>query len=459
MKIIIIGAGKVGRTLVDNLSSEGHDITVIDTRNAVLEDLVNTYDVMGVCGNGASYDTQKNAGSGSADLVIACTPADEINILTCMVAKRLGAAHTIARVSNPEYEKQLLMMRDELGLSMFVNPEKATAREISRVLRFPTALKLESFSKGRVELLEYMIKKGSPLDGVKLSELSSNVRAKVLICAVERDGQLVIPSGDFVLSGGDTIYITASPAELKNFFGHLGMLRAGVHSAIIVGASNICYYLAKELEDFGIRVTIIDSDEKRCSQMSERLEHALVIQGDATDNELLGEEGIDKTDAFVALTGLDEANIILSMYAMKKGVSKVVAKINRRTFFDLVSHSAMTDTIVSPSNITAGRIHQYVRAMRTSPENGIKTLHRIVGGRVEAVEFTASADAGLTGRPLMDLGIRDDLLIAVIVRKNGQIVIPGGHDVIEDGDSVIVVTTDTTLTSLSDIVRRGGAKK
>jgi len=459
MKIIIIGAGKIGRTLAENLSAENHDITVIDTKKNNLEDLVNVCDVMGVCGNGAQYDVQVEAGSKNADLVIACTPADEINILACMVAKKLGAEHTIARVRSPEYEKQLHFMRDDLGLSLIINPEKTTAREISRVLRFPTALKLETFAKGRVELLEYMINDNSPLKDIKLSDLFKNVKAKVLICAVERAGQVVIPSGDFVLNSGDTIYITASPAELRNFFGHLGALRAGVKSAMIVGASSICYYLAKELEESGIAVTIIDNDEKRCSQISEKLPKALVIRGDATDREILGEEGISTTDAFVALTGLDESNIILSMYAMSMGVGKVVAKINRRAFFDLVSHGAMKDTIVFTSGITAERILQYVRTMRNSGDDGIQTLHRIVGGRVEAVEFNVTSDSGLTDRPIMDLGIRDDLLIAAIAKPSGKIVIPGGHDVLEHGDSVIIVTARNDISKLSDIVRRGGAKK
>ena len=459
MKIIIIGAGKVGRSLAERLSSESHDVTVVDIDKTVIEDLVNTCDIIGICGNGALYGVEEEAGAKTADLVIACTHADEINLLICMLAKKLGTAHTIARVRNPEYEQQLRIMRDDFGLSMAINPEKATAREIARVLRFPTAIKLESFAKGRLELLEYMIGKNSRLDGVALSGLSSSVRAKVLICAVEREGHVTIPSGDYVLREGDTIYITASTQELKNFFSHLGALRAGVNSAIVAGGSNIGYYLARELTDAGIRFTIIEKDPVRCRHLSEHFPHELVINGDATDIELLAEEGLSKTDAFVALTGIDEGNILLSMYAVKNGVGKVVAKVNRKSFSDLVSRSTMTDTIVSPSAITADRILQYVRAMRTSPEDGIRTLHQLVGGRVEAVEFTASAMTGLTGKPLSHLSIRDDVLIAAIVRENGKIVIPDGSSEIEDGDSVIVITMDKTLTTLPDIVHRGGSKK
>ena len=459
MKIIIIGAGKIGGALAENLSAENHDITVIDTIKSRLEELVNTCDLLGVCGNGASYDVQVEAGAKDADLVIACTPGDEVNILACMVAKKLGAGHTIARVRNPEYEKQLHFMRDELGLSMIINPEKTTAHEISRVLRFPTALKLETFAKGRVELVEYMVSEGSPLADVKLSELAKSVKAKVLICAVNRAGQVVIPSGDFVLTTGDTVYITSSPAELREFFSNLGVLRAEVKSAMIAGASSIGYYLAKELTDTGIKVTVLDQDAKRCAQMSEKVPRALVIQGDASDSEILGEEGISKTDAFIALTGLDESNILLSMYAMRMGVGKVVAKINRRTFFDLVSHGAMKDTIVSASVLTAERITQYVRAMRTTDGSGIQTLHRLVGGKVEAIEFKVTEESGVAGVPLADLDTRDGLLIAVIVRLDGRIVIPAGHDVMNVGDSVIIVTADTNISALSEILRRGGAKK
>ncbi len=458
MKIIIIGVGKIGSALAENLSAEKHDITLVDTKKARLEELVNTCDVIGICGNGASYDILSEAGAQTADLVVACTPGDEINILACTVAKKLGARHTIARVRNPEYEKQLHIMGDDLGLSMVINPEKATAREISRVLRFPTALKLESFAKGRVELIEYIISETSPLNGVRLSDLSKNVRARVLICAVARNDGVIIPSGDFVLEAGDTVYITSSPSELESFFGHLGVLRAGVKSVMIAGASSICYYLGCKLADAGIKVTVIDSDEKRCAQISEKLPQALVIRGDATDGEILGEEGIAKTDAFVALTGLDESNIILSMYAIRKGVGKVVTKINRRTFFELVAHSAVQDTIVSASAITAEQITQYVRTMN-SEDNDIVTLHPMVNGRIEAVEFNVTAGSGMVGRPIMELGIKDDVLIAVIAHKDGGIVIPDGRDMLDEGDSVIIVTTDKSISKLSDIVRRGGLKK
>ncbi|MBQ7160332.1 MAG: Trk system potassium transporter TrkA [Clostridia bacterium] len=458
MKIIIIGVGKVGSVLAENLAAENHDLTVVDTKKQRLEELINTCDVIGVCGNGASYDILSEAGAKNADLVIACTPEDEVNILACFVAKKLGAGHTIARVRNPEYEKQLRYMGDDLGLSMIINPEKATAREISRVLRFPTALKVESFAKGRVELIEYIVGEASPLNGVKLSDLKKNVRAKVLICAVARNGGATIPSGDFVIEAGDTVYITSSPSELVNFFAHLGVLRAGVKSTIIAGASSICYHLAKELIGIGIKVTIVDSDLNRCRQMSERLPDALVIQGDATDGEILGEEGIAKTDAFVALTGLDESNIILSMYAIQKGVGKVVTKINRRTFFNLVAHSAVQDTIVSASAITAEQITQYVRTMN-SDDNDIVTLHPIVNGLAEAVEFRVAEGSELIGRPIMELDLRSDVLIAVIARKDGEIIIPSGRDILGQGDSVIIVTTDKNVSRLSDIVRRGGTRR
>ena len=316
---------------------------------SLVENIINVYDVMGVCGNGASYEVQKEAEVAHADLLIATTSSDEINILACLVAKKLGVQHTIARVRNPEYEKQLRFMREELGLSMAINPEKATAREIARVLRFPTAMKLESFSKGRLELVEYRLPETHRPAWDALSDLYRNFKVRVLICAVARQGETIIPSGDFELRAGDKIYLTSSPRELEQFFRHLGVFRDRASSVMIVGASKICYYLASELLEMGMSVKIIDQDEQRCMPMSERLPKALVIVGDGTDSELLQEEGIEQTDAFVAITGMDEANILMAMSAAKQSgdCCKVVAKINRKSLVDLVSDESMIDSVVS----------------------------------------------------------------------------------------------------------------
>ena len=439
MRIIVVGAGKVGTSLTAQLIRE-HRVTVIDQEPKLIENIINVYDVMGVCGNGASYEVQKEAEVGKADLLIATTSSDEINILACLVAKKLGVAHTIARIRNPEYETQLRFMRGELGLTMSINPEKAAAHEIARVLRFPAAMKLESFSKGRLELVEYRLPEGSALDGVRLLDIYRNARARVLICAVSRKGQTTIPSGDFELKTGDKIYVTAAPDHLSAFFQYLGVFRKKASTVMIVGASKMCYYLADELMHMGMSVKIVDQNEARCAQMSEQL----------------AEEGIDHTDAFVALTGLDEANILMAMCASRQTEQcKVVAKINRRSLMDLVSSEGIIDSVVSARDVTTELIVQYVRAMEGAAGSQIKTLHRLVEGAVEALEFHVDRDPDLVNVPLRELKLRSGVLIAGIVRRDGEIVIPGGNDTIRAGDDVIVVTQDTALQELRDILRQG----
>ena len=370
------------------------------------------------------------------------------------MAKKLGVQHTIARIRNPEYEKQLRFMREELGLSMSINPEKATAREIARVLRFPNAMKLESFSKGRLELVEYRLPEKSALHGMQLADLYRNIRVRVLICAVARKGETIIPSGDFVLQAGDKIYLTSSPAQLEQFFRHLGVFRGRASSVMIVGASKMCYYLAQELLEMGMSVKIIDRDEQRCIRMGEQLPRALVIVGDGTDSELLYEEGIGQTDAFVALTGMDEANILMAMSASRlAGDCKVVAKINRRSLLELVAAEGMVDSVVSGGSVTAELILQYVRAMQNATGSQIKTLHRIVDETVEALEFGVTTPAPYIGVPLKDLKLKSGILLAGIVRQNGQIIIPSGDDMLNLHDDVIVVTKDTSLRDIGDILQ------
>ena len=451
MKIIIVGAGKVGLALTQQLSAE-HNVTIIDESPQLIDNIINVYDVMGVCGNGASYEVQKEAEVDKADLLIATTSGDELNILACLVAKKLGVDHTIARIRNPEYEKQLRFMREELGLSMAINPEKAAAREIARVLRFPAAMKVESFSKGRLELIEYRLPEKSALDGMRLLDLYKNIRVRVLICAVDRKGETIIPSGDFILRAGDKIYLTAAPEQLAQFFRHLGVFRNRASTVMIVGASKICYYLTSDLLKMGMSVKIIDQNEQRCVDLGEKLPKALVIVGDGTDTELLQEEGIEQTDAFVAITGIDEANILMAMSAAKQSGDncKVIAKINRRSLVDLVADESMIDSVVSAATVTTELIVQYVRAMESASGAKIKTLHRLVDGAVEALEFEAPEGASFIGVPLKDLKLKSGILLAGIVRRSGQIVIPSGNDALQANDDVIVVTTDT-LQDIYDI--------
>lgn len=451
MKIIIVGVGKVGLALTKHLSRE-NKVTIIDQNPQLVDNIINIYDVMGVCGNGASYDVQKEAEADKADLLIATASSDEINILTCLVAKKLGIPHTIARIRNPEYEKQLRFMREELGLSMSINPEKATAREIARVLRFPAAMKLESFSKGRLELVEYRLPENSALHGMQLSDLYRNIRVRVLICAVSRRDETYIPSGDFVLQAGDKIYLTAAPHELEHFFRHLGVFRGRASSVMIVGASKLCYYLASQLIDMGMSVKIVDQNRQRCVEIEERLPKALVIVGDGTDSELLQEEGIGQIDTFVAITGLDEANILMSMSAARQSRDcKVVAKINRRSLMELVSTEGMIDSVVSTGAVTTELILKYIRSMKNATGSQVKTLHRIVDEKVEALEFGIKENYSFVGVPLRDLRIKSGILVAGIVRRSGRIVIPTGDDVINQGDDVIVVATDTGIQDIRDI--------
>jgi len=452
LKIVIVGDGKVGQALTGRLAEEGHDLVVIDSSPEALRTSVEVHDVMGISGNGASYAVQKEAGVEDADLLIAATSGDELNLLCCLVAKKLGARHTIALVRNPDYADQLVMMREDLGLSMTVNPEMAAATEIARMLRFPSALKLDSFARGMVELVEIKVKEGSPLLGQALYTLSSHLGIRILICAVRRGEEVYIPTGSFVLQQGDKISITATPSEMDSLFRKLGIYRHKIHRVMVVGGGRIAYYLAKQLLKLGMSVKIIEKDAARCELLSEALPKARIILGDGSDRELLEEEGIEEMDALVALTGMDEENIIISMYAGTLELGKVVTKINRMSFQEILD-SAGIESVISPKGITVNQIVRYVRAMQNSQGSNVETLHRIVGGRVEALEFNVTADPEVTGIPLKDLRTRQNLLIAGILRGR-TIIYPGGNDTIEPGDSVIVVTTGHQLKDLRDILER-----
>lgn len=452
MKIMIVGIGKVGMSLTQQLSQDGHDVTVIDTDERIIDNIVNVYDVLGMCGNGACLEVQKEANANHMDMLIATTSSDELNILVCLVGKKLGVKHTIARVRNPQYENQLRLMKDELGLSMAINPEKSTAREISRVLRFPNAMKLESFCKGKIELVEYRVGNDTELNGTKLNDLYHHLHVKVLICAVFREHKTIIPTGDFVIESGDTIYLTASPANLEDFFRKLGIFRRKASTVMIAGASNMSYYLAHQLLSMGMSVKIIDNDEERCRWISEQLPHAQVVVGDATDTSLLKEEKIKETDAFVALTGIDEANILMSMHAMKRYSCKVVAKINRHSLTKFVADEGMIDSVVSAGAVTSELILQYIRGMENASGTRIRTLHRLMNNKAEVLEFDVKGDLNFIGTPLRDLKLKPGLLVAGIVRQTGEIIIPTGSDKLEVNDVVIVVTANKALHDLSDII-------
>lgn len=450
MQIIIVGCGKVGSTLTEQLSLEGHNITVIDTDGQKVETNSNLYDVMGVIGNGAIYSTQKEAGIEEADLLIAVTGSDELNLLCCLIAKKAGNCQTIARVRNPSYSQEIGFIKEELGLSMIINPELASAVEMARILRFPSAIHIDTFAKGRVELLTFKIRPETNLHNMKIMEISTQLRCDVLICAVERNGEITIPSGNFVLQNKDVVSFVAAPRKASQFFRTIGVDTHRVKNTMIAGGGTIAYYLAKQLLALNIETTIIDINKERCETLSDLLPKATIIYGDAADQNLLMEEGLGSVEAFAALTNMDEENILLSLFARAKSNAKLIAKINRISFKEVIQ-SMDLGTIVSPKYITANSILQYVRAMQNSIGSNIETLYKIIDNRAEALEFSIKEQSPVVGVPLEALNLKPNLLLCCI-NRGGKIIIPRGQDRIQLGDTVIVVTTNSGLHDIQDIL-------
>lgn len=450
MNIIIVGDGKVGATLVEHLSKEGHDVVVIDRDPKVIEQMVNSYDVMGICGNGANCEIQLEAGVDSADLFIAATSSDELNILSCLMAKKAGAGHTIARVRNPDYLKQLPFFKDALGLSMIVNPEYDAANEIAKVLRFPNAINIETFYRGLVDLVEIKIDEGNPLCNMQMTDIFNKFGIKILVCAVQRKNEVIIPRGDFIFKAGDRIHITAPRGVLVDFMKKLKIYKHRTKNIMIIGGGKMGYYLARQLcETGGYNVKIIENDLKRCEKLCELLPNADILHGDGTDREILLEQGLDGQDAFVALTTIDEENIIASMYASSLGVIKTVAKVNRVSYE--VLESIGMDSAFSSKAIAANRIVAYARALENSgEESSVQTLYKLVGGQIEALEFKIETDFSGIDIPLRDLKLKRDTLIACIIR-NHKVIYPGGNDCIELGDSIVVVTKRNHISSINEI--------
>ena len=450
MKIIIVGCGKVGTTLAEQLNRENHDITLIDCDSEALQSISDSTDVMSVTGNGAVYQVQMEAGIKEADLLIATTNSDELNMLCCLIAKKAGNCHTIARIRNPEYSAEINYIREELNLSLAINPELAAAREIARLLRFPNAIKIELFAKGRIELLKFMIPKDSILDRMKVMDVVSRLKSNVLICAVERGDDVVIPDGNFEMRGGDKISFIAPHADCADFFRKAGIENNTVNSAMFVGGGKLTVYLAKALADTKIKIKIIEQDEERCRILSELLPHAMIIRGDGSDQKLLLEEGIRQTEAFASLTGFDEENILLSLYAASQSRAKLITKVNKIAFENVIN-ALNLGSVIYPKMLTADIILQYVRAMQNSMGSNIETLYKIVADKAEALEFRVRGDSPVLGIPLEKLRTRNNLLVACI-NRNGRIIMPRGKDTLEAGDTVIIVTTRTGLNDLKDIL-------
>ena len=448
---IIVGCGNVGTTIAQQLSKEGHNITVIDMDGHKVEAVANHYDVMGIVGNGASFSVQNEAGIEKADLMIAVTASDELNMLSCLIAKKAGDCSTIARVRNPLYNKEIAFIKEELGLSMVINPEYAAACEIARLLKFPSAIKVDTFAKGRMELLKCKINEGSILHGRPLTYLSSGLHCDVLICTVQRGDEVFIPDGNFELREKDVISVVASPKKANEFFRKIGMATNRIKSCMIIGGGETTYYLAQQLLPMGIEIKIIEQNKERCNELSELLPQALVIHGDGTDRNLLYEEGLPRIHAFVSWTSMDEENIMLSLFAKSVSKAKTITKVHRIDYDEIIENLDL-GSVLYPKNITAEYILQYVRARQNSIGSNIETLYQLIEDKVEALEFRVSKQSKLVGVPLKELRLKENLLIAGINRKRMSIT-PGGQDTIEVGDTVVVVTTNQGFHDLEDILR------
>jgi len=451
MRIVVVGAGKVGVTLTNILSGEGHDITIIDNKGEVLNETQEMLDVAVVEGNGFLVEVQRAAGVDQSDMLIAATSSDEINMLCCFMARKLGCKSTVARVRNPEYDQQLNFLKEDMGLSFSINPEKNAAREIYHILQFPSFLKRDSFAGGLVELVEVKIKEDSSFVGKRLDQLSDVWKINALICAAERGGDVYIPSGSFTINADDKITVAVERAKLLRLVNTLKIQHKKIKHVIIVGGGRIAEYLAEMLLDNSINVTVIEKDRERCNELSVALPHALVINGDGADEHMLHEEGIERTDALVTLTGIDEENIVVSLLANHLGVSKIVTKLNRIDYTDIFSNMGL-DTIVSPKQLTANEIVRFVRTIGVGDSNKMDTFYRIADGKVESIGFTVADNADYTNIPLRELRLRPNTLIASIVR-NGKVMIPNGSAYMQPGDGVVIVTLADAekILSLDDV--------
>ena len=425
---------------------------MVDQNATKVEEVVNQFDVIGVVGNGGSYDILMEAGAQDANLIICVTTSDELNILAGLMAKKMGTKHTIARVRNPDYSSQRDFMRNQLGFSMIVNPELEAASEIRRVLSFPSAVKVDTFSRGKVELAEFFVEDHSRLNGVELSQLHKITKTNILVCAVSHNEDVIIPDGNYVIKPGDHLYITGTHRDLSRFCLDIGVITTRIKNVIIVGGGKIAYYLSKQLSTQGIKVKIIEKDKNRCQVLAEKLPYVTIIHGDGSDDELLNEEGIENTDAVLALTGLDEENIVLSLSAKSLYHKKTIAKITRMNYAGL-SDVLKVDSIVAPKKIVASQIIRYVRAkMNKDNDSSVKTLYKIVDGEVEAIEFKVTEQFKYLHKTLNEMKIKEHVLVAAIIREN-EVIVPKGNTTMELNDYVIIVSRGEIMKSLNDILR------
>ena len=450
MKIIIAGAGKIGHAVAEILAGEGHDITVIERDGELISLISGELDVICVEGNATNPEILREAGAEQADLLMAATEQDEVNMVCGISARKLGTKHVIARVRDPEYLDQREFLREALGLSVIVNPEYECAKEISRILRFPGAARVDAFSKGSAEIVEHRVPEGSRLDGMELRMLPQQLGAHVLVGLVERGREALIPNGSFILRAGDRLSITGSATELRRFFVSCGAYQQPVRRAMLMGGSRVAVYLARMLLDLGVDVTIVEKDRAHCDRLLDLIPKAQIVCGDATRSDVLLEDGLSTADAFVALTGEDGDNIITSMYARERGVPKIVAKVNREHFSDILASSGL-DSIVTPKDIVAQQIARYVRAMNNSLDSSMETLYRLADGQIEALEFKIGSGSALVGVPLRELKLKPDILISTIIRGERSI-IPGGSTGIQSGDHAVIVARAGRIHNADEIL-------
>lgn len=449
LNIIIVGGGKIGITLIEQLTAEGHYITIVDTNPVKIQSITNMYDIMGVNGNGASLSVQMEAGIETADLIIAVTGSDELNLLCCTVASQVGNCASIARVRTPDYSKEANYLRKKLGLAMIINPELEAAKEASRIISLPTAIDVTTFAHGQAELVKLKVPDTSSIANMKIIDIAKNISNDFLICAVERDGQVYIPSGNFTILENDKISIVGARRDIHNIIKKLGFKTTTIKNCMIIGGGKVAYYLAAQLIAAGVEVKIIELNKERCEQLSILLPKAVIINGDGTDEDMLNEENIADIDSFVPLVGIDEENIMLTLYAKQVSKAKVITKINKIGFKNVINNMDL-GSVIYPRFITSEAIIAYVRAVNNSINSNVETLYHMFDGRAEAIEFSIKENSSVTNIPLMDMKLKDNLLICFI-NRNGRVFIPGGNDVFMDGDSVMLVTRHKGFGDISDI--------
>ncbi len=451
MKIIIVGCGRVGRSLAEKLNMDGNDVTVIDTSASKVEAMTNRCDVMGIVGNGATHTVQREAGIATADLLIAVTTSDELNLLCCVIAKKEGNCQTIARLKNPEYSKDAPYLKEELGLAMVINPEYAAAEEIARVLRFPAAIKIEPFAKGRVELIKFRVNQGGTLAGLSIKEMMEKYRSDILVCTIERGEEFYIPRGDFVFEEKDIVSIIATPKNANEFFKNIRYKGHSIKNALIAGGGVLTHYLCEILEHSGVGLKVIERDYKVCEELCSRWQKTDVIHGNPADKELLTEEGLESAGAFVTLSDVDEENILLSLYGKEVCNGKSITKINRSDYDSVISRLDL-DTVICPVNIASDGILRFVRATKNAMGSNVETLYNIIQDEVEACEFIVKENSPIAGKPLSELKLKKDVLIASISRGN-EVIIPRGHDIIQAGDAVVIVSKLLGLQDITEVMR------